>query len=118
MGRKSKDHLWILLNDSILDEFYLPQLTHLWWLLVALARHSVQAPSALAYSQLSQFSIPLIVFHLHEPIVLTEEAETDCEFEVVLPRQPCLGCSPLAEFQAEVYVRQTGHPQRHAHTKG
>ena len=21
MGRKSKDHLWILLNDSILDEF-------------------------------------------------------------------------------------------------
>ena len=33
------------------------QLTHLRWLLVALARQSVQAPSALAYSQLSQFSI-------------------------------------------------------------
>ena len=51
-----------------------PQLTHLWWLLVALARHRrclfcvdvrsalfrafgcQQAPSALAYSQLSQFN--------------------------------------------------------------
>ena len=33
------------------------QLTHLRWLLVALARQSVQAPSALAYSQLFQFSI-------------------------------------------------------------
>ena len=34
-----------------------PKLTHLWWFLVALARQSVQAPSALAYSQLFQFSI-------------------------------------------------------------
>ena len=34
-----------------------PQLTHLRWLLVALARQSVQAPSALAYSQLFPLSI-------------------------------------------------------------
>ena len=41
-----------------------PQLTHLWWLLVALARQSVQAHSALAYSQLFQFSIPFLPFLL------------------------------------------------------